>query len=390
MRVLYVNHTSQVSGAERSLLELIALARSDAEVVLACPPGELMERAQARGIATTELSLPGLGFSSNLLAATYRIARAGWRVRMLARRDAVDVVHAASPRAGLLAACCIFSRPRRVVDVRDALPAGAKAAAVRWALRLTADLIVFNSRFTRSRFGPASPADAAVLYPPVDVQRLLDLPLPSEEKRGTAPMLGVLGQISPWKGQDDAIRILASVRTRVPEARLRIVGSVVFSGGSVAFDNEAFRRRLPLLAAELGVADAVELAGQSDDLEAVLGPLDVLLVPSWEEPFGRVVVEGMAAGVPVVATRAGGPSEIVEDGVSGFLASPRDPAAWVEPVVRLLESVELSRQVAESARERLAFVLGDEADRSARLRALYGEDPTRRPRSTPAAERIRR
>ena len=59
MKVLYVNHTSQMSGAERSLLELIALARVDADVVLACPPGDLMERARALGIATAELSLPG-------------------------------------------------------------------------------------------------------------------------------------------------------------------------------------------------------------------------------------------------------------------------------------------------------------------------------------------
>ena len=160
---------------------------------------------------------------------------------MLARREGADVVHAASPRAGLLAACCLLTPPRRVVDVRDVLPGGAKAAAVRWTLRLTADLIVFNSRFTRDRFGLTRPAGAAVVYPPVDVERLLELPLPSRETRGAPPVLGVLGQITPWKGQDDAIRILASVRNHFPDARLRIVGSVVFSGGSVTLDNEAFQ-----------------------------------------------------------------------------------------------------------------------------------------------------
>ena len=201
----------------------------------------------------------------------------------------------------------------------------------------------------------------------------------------------MLGQITPWKGQDDAIRILAAVRERFPDTRLRIVGSVVFSGGSVAMDNEAFGRRLPLLAAELGVADAVELVGQSDDLKTVLGSLDVLLVPSWEEPFGRVVVEGMAAGVPVIAADVGGPSEIIEDGVSGFLAASRDPAAWVEPVARVLESVELSRRVAEAARKRIANVLGDdEAGSSARLRILYAKGPARIPRSKPEAKQMLR
>ena len=390
MKVLYVSHTAQMSGAERSLLELIALARVDADVLLASPPGELLERARSRGIATAELSMSSIGFSTNLLAATVRIGRSGWRVRALARSHRVDVVHAASPRAGLLTACCIFSRPRRVVDVRDVLPTGARAAAVRWALRLSADMIVFNSRFTRDRFGPTSPANAAVMYPPVEVERLLELPLPSPERRRRPPMLGLLGQITPWKGQDDAIRILAAVRTRVPEARLRIVGSVIFSGSSVAFDNESFERGLPLLAAELGVAEAVELTGQTDDLEVALGALDVLLVPSWAEPFGRVVVEGMAGGVPVVATRVGGPSEIVEDGVSGFLAPPKDPAAWLGPVASLLESVELARQVAESARQRVLVMFGDQAESSARLRDLYAAVPASQQQTTATGERLLR
>lgn len=374
MRILYVNHTSLVSGAERSLLELIGLARVDADVILACPPGELMDRARAAGIATAELDLSGLGFASSLPAAVLRIARASRQVRALARRHDVDVVHAASPRAGLLAAACILSRPRLVVDVRDVLPAGARAAAVRWALRLTADLIVFNSQFTCGRFGPTAPAEAAVLYPPVDVERLLDLPLPSAETRSASPVLGVLGQITPWKGQDDAIRILASVRRRIPTTRLRIVGSVVFTGSSVTFGNDAFSRRLPDLADELGVADAVEVAGETDDLDTALGSFDVLLAPSWQEPFGRVVAEGMAAGVPVVATSAGGPSELIEDGVNGFLAPPRDPDAWVEPVSRLLESVELSRQIAETARERVS-ALRREAEPAERLQRLYGLEP---------------
>jgi glycosyltransferase involved in cell wall biosynthesis len=381
MKVLYVNHTSLVSGAERSLLELIELTRGRAEVILACPPGELLERARARGIATVPLDLPPLGFVSSLPSAVLGIGRAGRLVRRLVRHHDVDVVHASSPRAGLLTTGSILSGARRVVDVRDVLPAGARAACVRRALRLTADLIVFNSQFTHERFGPTGPAKASVLHPPVHVDRLLELPLPSAERRGAPPVLGVLGQITPWKGQDDAIRILAAIRERFPGARLRIVGSVVFTGSSVTFDNEAFGRRLRELAAELDVADAVDLAGETEDLEAAFASLDVLLVPSWQEPFGRVVVEGMAAGVPVIATSVGGPSELIEDGVNGFLAPPHDPEAWVDPVSRLLESVELARRIAESARER-ASTAGGGADTAARLRTLYGLEPAALPDST--------
>ena len=117
----------------------------------------------------------------------------------------------------------------------------------------------------------------------------------------------MIGQITPWKGQDDAIRVLALLRPRFPLLRLRIVGSVVFAGPGVTFDNEGFRQQLLGLTDETGVSDAVEFTGATDDLEAVFASLDVVLVPSWEEPFGRVVVEAMAAGAAVVATNRGGP-----------------------------------------------------------------------------------
>src|SRR4029079_1777854 len=117
-------------------------------------------------------------------------------------------------------------------------------------------------------------------------------------------------------------------KMQFPGARLRIIGSVVFSGAGVTFDNESYARHLADLARDLGVADAVDFAGATENLVSAYSSFDVLLVPSWEEPFGRVAAEGMAAGVPVVATSRGGPAELIEDGVTGFLATPRAPEMW--------------------------------------------------------------
>ena len=174
-------------------------------------------------------------------------------------------------------------------------------------------------------------------------------------------MLGVVGQITPWKGQDDAIRILARLREQSSHTRgFASSAAVVFSGPGVTFDNEAFRRRLVELARDLGVADAVELAGATDDLESVFASIDVLLVPSWEEPFGRVVAEAMAAGVPVVATSRGGPAELITDGVTGYLAEPQRPDLWVEPSRRLLTDANLRRRISEEARRRVVSVVDRE------------------------------
>ena len=97
----------------------------------------------------------------------------------------------------------------------------------------------------------------------------------------------------------------------------------------------------------------------------MLRAIDVLLVPSWEEPFGRTVVEAMAMEVPVLATSEGGPAESLREGVDGHLLPPRDPAAWVEPAARLLSDPALRAEMGRAGRARAAeqfssAVLGDQ------------------------------
>jgi glycosyltransferase involved in cell wall biosynthesis len=360
MRVLYLDHTGRVSGAERSLLELMGGAKEFAEVLLACPEGELWDRARAGGIRTLRIEPLRGSFGSSpreLLTAAAVLVRTGIRVRAIVRRHRVDVIHAISPRAGMIAALCGPGGPGRVVDVRDAMPQGLLGAVVRRLLRMTAHALVFNSSFTWARFGPAGPARAAVAYPPVDIERFLRLPRAVRPPDAWSPTLGVVGQITPWKGQDDAIRILHRVRRRIPDARLRIVGDVVFSGPGFGFDNDAFLRRLVELTDELDLREAVEFCGPREDLESVFACLDVLLVPSWEEPFGRVVAEGMAAGVPVVATSRGGPAELIEDGVSGYLVEPWALDPWADACVRLLADRHLRARLSNEGRRRIASVL---------------------------------
>ena len=382
MRILFVNHTSRVSGAERSLLELMRRASANSTVILACPDGELLLRAKDAGIQTVPLAFPQFGFAMSFRSsskAAVRVIKAGLELRRLARQLDVDVIHAGAVRSGLTLACCLFSKPERTVDVRDVLPRRATAFLVRCAIRLSADTIVFNSRFTRDRFGATAPARSAVAYPPIDLTPFLDLPLAADRRRG-APTLGIIGQITPWKGQDDAVRILAALRGRIPGLTLRVVGSPVFEGDAVSFDNAGFDRQLRALALDLGVADAVEFTGESEDVRAEFAKLDCLLVPSWTEPFGRVVAEGMAAGVPVVATSVGGPAELITNGMTGFLAPPRRVAEWVDPVAAVIEDQGLSHQIAEQARKRVKELLGVEAEVSKLPRTRRGEGGQQRPR----------
>jgi glycosyltransferase involved in cell wall biosynthesis len=121
---------------------------------------------------------------------------------------------------------------------------------------------------------------------------------------------------------------------------------VKFVGAGRSYDNAAYMRDLQALCRRLQLGDAVRFLGEREDIGDLLGATDVLLAPSWEEPFGIAVGEAMLAGTPVIATSVGGPSEIIEDGVSGRLVPPRDPEPWAAAVL------ELARD--RGARERLA------------------------------------
>jgi glycosyltransferase involved in cell wall biosynthesis len=361
MRVLYVNHTSVVGGGERSLLDLLEGVRETASVEVACPAGPLADAARKLGVPVNEIRETDVSFRLHPLRTprgVIQMGAAALDVRAALRRGRFDLVHANSTRSGLIAApLTLVDSPPVVVHVRDSLPTGRAPEAARKVLAATATLLLANSEYTASRFASNDArASIRVIHNPVDVGRFD----PSRVDRGRArkrlglrpddAVIGVVGQITPWKGQDDAIRALAEVHRRGLGARLLVVGRPQFVSGAERYDNEAFLDSLHRLTAELGLAGSVHFLGHHDDMPEILGALDLLLVPSWEEPFGRVVVESMAMQVPVIATDIGGPAEILTDGDDGVLLPPRRPTRWGEVAFELLSGPDRRATLGRRAR----------------------------------------
>ncbi|MBV9338415.1 MAG: glycosyltransferase family 4 protein, partial [Solirubrobacterales bacterium] len=169
---------------------------------------------------------------------------------------------------------------------------------------------------------------------------------------GPGPLLGVAAQITPWKGQAMAIRALRGVRQRLPRAQLVLVGEPKFVARTTRYDNSAYLGELRSLVAALRLESAVHFLGQRDDMPTVMAGIDVLLVPSTEEPFGLVVVEAMAAGTPVVATTDGGPAEIIRDGIDGRLVPPRDAERWASTVCDVLLDPTARARLTEAGHDR--------------------------------------
>jgi glycosyltransferase involved in cell wall biosynthesis len=349
VRILYVSHTAEISGGERSLLDLLGGLDGHVQAAVATPEGPMSAALGARGVPVR--AIPGIAGSLkphplHTPRTAGELARAAWSVRRIARRDGVDLMHANSIRAGIVAATAARTgAPPAVVHVRDVLPDGLLARASRMVVGGGASAIVGNSAYTLERFAdPSTAALLAVAHSPVDLDRLraaanLDrrraraaLGIPAD----AAPVLGVVAQLTPWKAQDDAVRIAAGLRHAHPGVRLLLAGSAKFVSRSTRHDNLSFVQRLEALVEDLGLSDRVLLLGERSDVPELLRALDLLLVPSWEEPFGRAVVEALAVGVPVAATSAGGPREVLRDGIEGLLLPPRQPDAWVEALLPLL------------------------------------------------------
>lgn len=361
MNVLYVNHTGVVSGGERSLLGLLGALPADVHALVASPRGGLSEELERLRVPTT--AIVGTAGSLRLHPlhtpqALAELSVAALQVSRAARRHRAELVHANSIRAGIVLAGARVSKAAKVVHVRDCLPPGPVSRATMRLIGASATTVIANSRYTADSVRALAPrARIEVVHNAVDLKRWDPARIdrePARDALGEAGrrglLLGVVAQLSPWKGQDTAIEALRLLSAEGIDAHLLLIGSAKFVARATRFDNEAYVARLRTLIADAGLEDRVSWLGERQDVPELVRALDILLLPSWEEPFGRALIEAMALGVPVVSTNVGGPPEIVEDGREGFLLAPRDPAAWAASIRRIADSPTLASEMGDAGR----------------------------------------
>ncbi|MGH2855646.1 MAG: glycosyltransferase, partial [Solirubrobacteraceae bacterium] len=184
------------------------------------------------------------------------------------------------------------------------------------------------------------------------------------------PVVGLVGRLEPWKGQDRLLSAHALLRERG-----HTVHTVVVGGD--AYDlSPGYARSLPGLVERLDLAGAVTLTGQVPDAGPYIEQLDILVNASDCEPFGIVLLEGMARGVAVVAVDSGGPAEYIEHGRTGMLARSGEPRALADALEPLLVSPGLRRAIGRAGWERFAEDFTDVAMRARffhHLEALVGD-----------------
>lgn len=381
MKVLYLSHTAAVSGGERSLLDLLGALPSNVTPVVASPEGELALLVRTAGVHH-ELVIGTAGSLSLHWRRTPRavaeMLAAARQVNGLVKRYRTDLVHANSIRAGIIGGLAGLGRGAPLVThVRDVLPDSAVSRACLRFVGARSQALVANSQFTNERNGlPERCGRVEVVHSPVDLSKFDPSRVDRAASRAALNIvasdltLGIVGQITPWKGQLEAIETLGVLVARGVSARLFVAGSTTFVDEATRYDNRAYEARLEQRIGELGLRERVHMLGRREDVPEIMAALDLVLVPSWEEPMGRTVLEGMAMGRPVVTTALGGPAELMVDGVHGRVLQGHRPQEWADALQELAEKPRLLEEMGRGNRNHVERLYGLEAS-TQRLMDLY-------------------
>jgi glycosyltransferase involved in cell wall biosynthesis len=385
LRVLYLDHTAKIGGGEIALINLLRhLDRSLVfPIALLFMEGPLRERlvgccdTHVIPLADSALTAKkdGLGWRSLFqLRASLSVLLQIWKVVRFARRMEIDLIHTNSLKADIIGGIAARIAGIPVVwHVRDRIEADYLPRMVVRVFRFLSqnlpNFVIANSSATLTSLhlngkGKSSTVDAngRVVH---DGCNVVSIGYGSNRAKTTV-RIGLVGRISPWKGQDIFIRAAALLKQKHPEAKFEIIGAAIFA-------ERVYERDLRKLCDELNVNDTVEFAGFVEDVPGRIAELDIVVHASTTgEPFGQVIIEGMAEQKPVVATNGGGVPEIVQDGITGLLVPMGDALRMAEAIDYLLTHPEKAAEMGIRGRERVQthFTI----QKTARMvEAVYGE-----------------
>ena len=365
--VVFLDQSGQLGGAELFLADLAQACSPWSRVVL-LEDGPFVSVLRDRGVFVETVALPGkakqwskdAGVSAMVKAAPSLLAL----FQEVSRRlEGASLIYGNTPKAIVLGGLMAWLRKRNlVVHLHDLLteehfsPMNLKLLG--FFVR-RAGLVIANSKATAESFKAigGKPSLVEVVYngfKPSSFARPADFSQATLRTKLGLPsglMFGVFGRLTRWKGQHVALAALRSL----PGVHLAIVGEALFTD-----EDRAYRDELHRVAEEPGLQGRVHFFGFQSDVTPILQAMDVVVHCSVApEPFGRVIVEAMLAGTPVVATRGGGVDEIITDGHDGFLVPSADPVALALAVGRIMQDPATGSKLAtaglHSARERFSM-----------------------------------
>ncbi len=349
-RVLYLNHAAKPSGAEFALWRM--LGASDRQrvhpTIIFGEEGPAADFMREIGVETHVLPLTGKVREvrkDNLKFAAFlhlgRLAHFGAyaaRVAAFARRHRIQIIHTNTIKAHLYGALVGRLTGLPVVwHLRDYVNESyfprAAVRLVRFLARFAPRHIIGVSRsvLEQLKLGGIKGRSSVILDGLADQELNVGYQPAAAVSRGNVARIGIVGRLARWKGQHVFIDAASKVLAAGHSARFIIVGAPLFG-------EETYAAELHRQADQLGIAAHIEFRGFTRDVVGEMHQLDILAHASTTgEPFGQVIIEGMAVGLPVIASRGGGVPEIITDDVNGLLTPMGDPEALAAAICSLLD-----------------------------------------------------
>jgi len=370
IKILFFDHSPIMSGAEYSLLDILqGLKNKPMDYSLLTIRGsKLIKQTNDIGIETIEISLPErlLYINKNdfqrqplkIIQSVGSVIKTVIGIYNILRRGKYDAIYTNTLKSHILGGLAGRLAGAKVIwHMRDIPIQPRPKRAIQFASTFIPDKIIAVSEAVGKQFGGRKvsvihngiDAEAiqkkAVQEMPVEIQRIM-------ESSSGGPAIGIVGQIARWKGQDVFLRAAKLLAEKLPQAKFLIIGEALF-------DEKDFRLELNNFVGNNNLQKRVTFTGHLENVYPVLKQLDVLVHCSVDpEPFGRVIIEAMALGVPVIATRGGAVDEIITNGENGLIVPPGDQNQLVEAVENILTDKTMRNRIVSNGTIKVQKVFG--------------------------------
>ena len=367
-RICFYGVSTQSGGAEKSLFDLVSRLGDSFEkmVVLPLHEGPLIDQFKERNVRVEVLEMPSsflrMSRSTPLislgcaLASMWTLPRYYFRLTKLLKDERVDLIHTTGIKCHLISAMIKLNLGIPVIwHLRDMFLPGLTRSLLRFFAILAKIDLVFNSRATQYSFSEEplvqnrvfetvyNGLSEEVYFPKTNSMIQQELGLAPD-----TPIVANLGVLATWKGQLDFVAMARIVAKENPDVHFLIVGDQIYDTAGDRNYPELLKKAVE----NADLASRLHFLGFRKEIPQLLNSVSVLVHTSRKpEPFGRVILEAMACGVPVVATRGGGVDEFVVDHETALMVTSGDIASYAKAVIESLHKSESTQNMIRKAHE---------------------------------------
>jgi glycosyltransferase involved in cell wall biosynthesis len=361
--ILYLNPSSELGGAEKSLLDLLGdLNKEKYHPIISCPSqGKFLEELRKIGVEIKiipyhrrilDLSRNGSGLHLFTFPLFFWwLTPTVLALKNLIKDKGVHLIVTNGIKCHFIGTVLsLITKKPLIWHVRDLIETGWLRRILRLMGRVFPDKIITNSRAVGGIFSENGRKET--VYNGIDLS-LFAPALGGEKARSMlnigkeTKLIGTIGHLAPLKGFEELIEAIGTVINEGFDVKLAIVGEAIYP------NSQSYKQDLLSLVHSKGLKDKIIFTGFSENIPELLASFDIFVLPSRIEGFGRVNLEAMAMGKPVISTNVGGIPEVVQDGVTGILVTPRNSKALSHAIIRVFNDSQLGKSMGNAGRRRV-------------------------------------